>query len=267
MTAMWMTSASFCGLVLAFSGYFRKRFPRRLIFFPYVLGVLLVITVLCKSSGALFLLIMATGVFFSVRILRWPLLLLVLLALPLLYMVTRGTGSWDAQNLIAISAKAANQERAGSLEYRINNENILIDKAIIRPWLGWGRWRRSYVRDENGEMASVPDGLWILVFGQEGLLGLTFLTATLSLPILLFMGRYPPSTWRQPEIAALTALPILLGIFMIDNLFNNMFNPAFLLVSGGLAGHCSTPDEPDLELDDGSISTELLPQKHRTRAL
>ena len=83
---------------------------------------------------------------------------------------------------------------------------------------------------------SVPDGLWVLAFGQNGLFGLTCLTMTLLLPQLLFLRRYPASRWAEPAVAALVPLSMMLGMFMIDNLFNDMFNPVMLLSAGGLTG-------------------------------
>jgi hypothetical protein len=35
---------------------------------------------------------------------------------------------------------------------------------------------------------------------------------------------------------AIAPLSLLLGLFMIDNLFNDMFNPVMLLSAGGLTG-------------------------------
>ncbi len=243
MTAMWMTSACLCGLTLLAGGGWRGLAARVKPALGWAAwGALAATTVLCKSAGAMFLLVLGTGIFFSARALksRWPFLLLLLL--PLLYMSLRGTGAWSAQNLVNLSARAANAERAGSLEFRIQNENVLVDKARLRPWLGWGRYRRSYVRDENDVIVSVPDGLWVLALGRDGLLGLTAMTMTLILPCLLFLRRYPPARWRQPEVAAMAGLPILIALFMIDNLFNNMFNPTMLLAGGGMAGLATQPE-------------------------
>jgi hypothetical protein len=266
MTAMWLMSATFCGVVMTAGGYFKSRFPRQA---PLLYGgtaLLFLITAVNRSVGAFFLLIFAIGIFMAVRILRqrWPLLITILLAV--LYMVTRGTGTWDAENLIEQAERVAGPDRAGSLEFRINMETMLAERAMERPWLGWGRWRRSFVKDEDGNNISVPDGLWILAFGQEGLLGVAFLTLTLSIPIVVFLRRFPPRTWHQPEIAALTALPILLGIYLIDNLLNNMFNPAFLLVAGGLAGATVGQTAATTTAQDAPVPLNAL-QPARTRAL
>ncbi len=266
MTAMWLMSATFCGVVMSAGGYFRTRFPPYRLLFHGCTAVLLTTTVLNRSAGAFFLLFLAIAIFFAVRVLRqrWP--LLITIAIAVLYMTTRGTGVWDGRNLIQGAAQVADAERAGSLEFRINMETILIERAMERPLLGWGRWRRSFVRDDNDNIVSVPDGLWVLALGQEGILGVIFMTLTLSVPIIVFLRRFPPSTWNRPDIAPLTALPVLLGIYLVDNLLNNMFNPAFLLAAGGLAGAApdvsdSIADAPDLPPNEGT------PRPAKTRAL
>jgi hypothetical protein len=159
-----------------------------------------------------------------------------LCVLPSVYMVARGSGWWDAENLIAASLAISNEERSESLAFRIKNENVLIGKALEQPIFGWAGWKRSFIFNANGVAVSVPDGLWIVAFGQNGLFGLFALTLTLLLPQLLFLRMFPPRMWRETAVAAIVPLSILLGLFMIDNLFNDMFNPAMLLSAGGLTG-------------------------------
>ena len=263
MTAMWLMSATFCGVVMTLGGYFKTRFPRQQVLLYGGTAILLVTTAVNRSVGAFFLLFFAIAIFLAVRVLRqgWPLLITIVIAV--LYMVSRGTGAWDAQNLIARAESASDAERAGSLEFRINMETILIERAMERPWLGWGRWRRSFVTDDEGRIISVPDGLWVLALGQEGILGVTFMTLTLSIPIVIFLRRFPPKTWSQPDITPLTALPIMLGIYLVDNLLNNMFNPAFLLAAGGLAGGAAA-----VAVHESEPATDVnMLQPAKTRAL
>ncbi len=105
-----------------------------------------------------------------------------------------------------------------------------------KKFTGWGRWGRSLIRDEEGRQISIPDGLWIITLGQFGLVGLTALTALLLLPILLLLRRYPIRMWGHPLVAPAAGLAIVVTLFMIDNLFNAMINPVFVLAAGGLAG-------------------------------
>ena len=236
MNAMWMASGTLAGLRLWASKNLGKRLP--VLPLPSAIAVITVLVtfILCKSMGAFLLMMMGLAAILVATRLRRSWLLLFIMIYPLFYMVTRGTGLWDAENLLAVVRTHTSAERAGSLEFRIQNENILSEKARERMVFGWAGWKRAWVRDDAGEAVSVPDGLWIIAYGQNGVFGLTALSLTLLVPQLLFMRRFPLRTWRDPAVAALAPLSVLLGLFMIDNLLNDMFNPVMLLSAGGLTG-------------------------------
>lgn len=234
MTSMWMVSGSLSGVCLFLSKNLGKNLPLLNLPTLPLLSILLCTTFLMKSFGALALLVAALTSIFVVTRFRTMLPVLALGLIPLAYESTRGTGWWDAQNLIKAAASASNEDRAESLAFRIRNENLLIEKALQRGWFGWGGWQRSFIFNERGVATSVPDGLWIVALGQNGLTGLATLTLTLVLPQFLFIFMFPPKLWRDPRVAAVAPLPLLLGVFMVDNLFNDMFNPTMLLSAGGI---------------------------------
>lgn len=237
MTAMWMTNAALSGLWLLYTGYLKGLVPEKWKkVAPLVVFGLLVGTIACKSTGALGLLFVGFGMLVFSRTTKKSTALMVLLLLPVPYVTLRGSGLWDGQRFIEAVARIASEERTGSLAFRLDNENILSEKAMIRPICGWGGWKRSFVLDENGLPVSVPDGLWILALGQNGILGLASLLGAMMVPQLLFFRRIPPSTWRDPAWGMLLVLPVIIGLYMVDNLFNNMFNPVVLLAAGGLTG-------------------------------
>lgn len=236
MNAMWMGGGALAGLRLYASKAFGKRLP--VIPLSSLLAVVTVVVtfVLCKSMGSMLLMVLGLVAILFATITRKSWLLLFILLYPPFYMVTRGTGLWDAENLLDVVRTHTSNERSGSLEFRIKNENILAERARERMVFGWAGWKRAWVRDAAGETISVPDGLWIIAYGQNGVFGLTALTLTLLLPQVFFLRRFPLATWREPAVAMLAPLPVLLGLFMIDNLLNDMFNPVMLLVAGGLTG-------------------------------
>ena len=237
MTAMWMVCGALAGLRLLASRRINPRLPGLpMISAGLAVVVLLVTTILCKSLGSFVLLLAGLAAIWAAGRFRTLLPVLAIMFIPMAYMSTRGTGLWDAQNLIETARSASNDERAESLAFRVKNENVLIEKALQQPTFGWGGWRRSFIRNDQGVAVSVPDGLWILAFGQNGLFGLAFLSLTLLLPQLLFARLFPAARWNEPAVAALVPLSVLLGLFMIDNLFNDMFNPIMLLSAGGLTG-------------------------------
>ena len=252
MNAMWMAGGSLAGICLYASKNLGKRLP--VIPLPSLLAVIAVVVTffLCKSMGAFLLMVGGLVAIFAATRMRISWLLWVIMLYPGFYMVTRGTGAWDAQNLLHMVQTYTSEERSGSLGFRIDNENILSEKARERMVFGWAGWKRAWVRDDAGETISVPDGLWIIAYGQNGVFGLTALALTLLLPQLLFLRRYPTARWREPVVAAMVPLSMLLGLFMIDNLLNDMFNPIMLLIAGGLTGLAIRP--PDTALDVPGLS-------------
>ena len=259
MNAMWMASGCLAGLRLLASKNLGKRLP--VLPIPSLLAVIVVVItfILCKSMGAFLLMMMGlVGILFATRTRRtW--ILLFIMAYPPFYMITRGSGMWDAENLLRTVQSYTSEERSGSLEFRIRNENILSEKAMERPIFGWAGWKRAWVRNDAGETISIPDGLWIIALGQNGIFGLTALSMTLLLPQILFLRRFPTRTWKEPAVAALVPLSVLLGLFMIDNLLNDMFNPVMLLSAGGITG-LFIRDPAGLQTDPGlTVSDATLP--------
>jgi hypothetical protein len=262
MNSMWMVSGFLAGLALACAGRLKAYFPPAFRNFTFPLLVVLFVTlILLKSTGALGLLLLGIGLLLVSRILRLSIPIRMVMILPTLYVVTRSTNLWDGQNLIEAVASIASEERTGSLAYRIDNETILSEHAWKRPLLGWGEWKRSFVTNALGQIISVPDGLWILAFGKSGYVGLSALMALFLVPVYLFLKKLPAKRWRDPTVAAILSAPILLLLFALDSLLNDMFNPLMLLLAGGLVGMYLNPSpehEGETLIVDGTPASRLL---------
>jgi tetratricopeptide (TPR) repeat protein len=270
---MWMTAGSLAGFWLWASGGLRRlwEYP-----FGLLLGILLVTTVLCKSTGALLLLVVGLGIFWSIKKWKWTWPVWVLLALPPVYECTRTTKLWSGREAVDLAGSLINAERAESLEFRLFNEDMLIDKALQRPVFGWGAWGRSRVYDENGKDICITDGYWIIILGVQGVVGLVLMTTTLLLPLYLTIVRIPPRSWIEPRYGPAAVLAILLGLYTIDNLSNAMLNPIYALVVGGLTaldpgritgrsgeeeeeeGDRATGQEPDPEAEEAVLGADAL---------
>lgn len=233
MLGMWMVSASLIGLWLYCSGALRELWGYQM---RWLVAGLTTTAVLCRSTGALALYLIGAACLLATRKLQKPVILLLVLSMPLLYLSTRTTGLWSGNNLVSFISRNLSEDRALSLDFRFKNENILAEKALRQPVFGWGGWGRARVYDEEGRDVSVTDGLWVIVFGQYGLLGLAAMTASILLPVARLLRLYPASRWGSPEIAPAAALAVLLILYMVDNLLNAMINPIFMLAAGGLAG-------------------------------
>ena len=233
MVGMWMASASLLGLWLYRSGALGQL---RGYSMRWLVPALTVTAVMCRSTGAIALYLMGAAALLATQKTKNGIVILCLLCLPVGYLATRSTGLWSGNNLVEFIAKNLNEDRAASIDYRFKNENILSEKALRQPVFGWGGWGRARVYDEEGRDVSVTDGLWIIVFGQYGLVGLAALTAVVLLPVFRLLRLHPARTWGAPEVAPAAALGVLLILYMIDNLLNAMINPVFMVAAGGLAG-------------------------------
>lgn len=230
MVGMWMAGATLVGCWCLASGQLKQLFGGRAL--PMV-GIVCVTTVLVKSMGALGLALLGLGMLYATKWAKSKVFVMVLVLLPLAYIATRSTGVFSGSSVVDAIA-AVQPDRAASLQFRLDNENILLEKARERILLGWGGWGRARVYNDLGEDISVTDGLWIIVFGNHGLFGLLALSGVMLLPPALLLRRYPPARWSDPDVAPSAALAVLLTLYMTDCLLNAMVNPMFVLVAGGM---------------------------------
>ncbi|MGE3316217.1 MAG: O-antigen ligase domain-containing protein [Planctomycetaceae bacterium] len=233
MLAMWMTSGSLCGIWLWKSGAMNQIWKIKPI---WAVPLVIITTILCRSSGAILLMFGGTALLFICRWLRSPIPLLIVVLIPLAYSWARATNMWDGQEAVTLAGEILEPQRAQSLDFRFDNENQLAAKALKQKWFGWGRWGRSRIRDEFDKDISTVDGLWILSFGQSGLVGLAAVTLIYVLPVILLCWRHPVSEWSTPHLAAVTVLSLILALYSIDNLLNAKINPICALAMGALNG-------------------------------
>jgi hypothetical protein len=224
--ALWM---GFC-LLLAYVAWrmtppsFR---PKSLSFILLSLGVTFL---LLKSLGALVLVAIAIALFELVRFTRLRWLYLVLPVCAISYLLMRGLGIGSPNTLVSFVRDKISVDRAESLQFRIDNEDLLAEKARQQIWLGWGSWGRNRVLDEHGKDLTVTDGLWIIIFGTQGVLGLSaFYAMQLMAPTgCLVSGRFRKNA---PTIGL--ALGCLIST--VDTLPNAVTIPIFQVVLGALA--------------------------------
>ncbi|MBZ0171488.1 MAG: hypothetical protein K8E66_03835, partial [Phycisphaerales bacterium] len=83
---------------------------------------------------------------------------------------------------------------------------------------------------------SITDSLWIIAFGQRGVVGLLAIGGVFLLPAFLVVARVPVTVWRSAEYAALVALAVVATAFAYDGLVNAMYNPVVFTASGVVLG-------------------------------
>lgn len=199
---------------------------------------LLVILLLCKSLGA-FLIVLAFLPAILLLGVRGQLFLAALVAgAVLLYPMLRATQVVPVDRVVAL-ARSISGDRAASFEFRVANEEALMERAALRPLAGWGTWDRPLIHNpESGQSTSVTDGAWIISIGSFGWLGYIASFGLLTLPILL-LARDGRKLGLSPATAGLA---LLMAANLLDLLSNATLTPVTWLIGGALLGrHAHVP--------------------------
>ncbi|BAU40720.1 hypothetical protein [Leptolyngbya sp. O-77] len=239
----WMMAAALVGIWLWKSGVLKKFWDKPM---KTLVPVLVISFLNCRSTGAYLLLVFGLLILFLGSKLKTyiPLILLVIFISTYLYMGATGYITPDRRDSIEeFVTKTLNAERAQSLIFRLENEELLSEKARQRPVFGWGGWGRARVYDDYGKDISVTDSLWIIAFGNQGAFGLITLFSTMIVPSFLLCAiRYPPKVWAHPLAAPAVCVAVVTVLFALDCVLNAMPNPIFTLSSGGIAGLVLKPE-------------------------
>jgi hypothetical protein len=202
---------------------------------------LVVIAVLCKSTGALILLGVGLGTLTAAKYFSRSWLVYVLAILPLFYIAARTVGIWNGRQAVQLARDYLNPQAASSLQVRLDNENLLVNHAMMQPLLGYSRNGDYLVFDADGNQLSIPDGLWVNVLSMSGIAGLTLLFVAMLLPPVATLRRFGPPTWAHPAMAAPAVLAVFLITYTFDCLMNAMINPIYLVALGGLSAMAMSP--------------------------
>lgn len=206
--------------------------PRQLVAFLW-LGMALV---LCKSFGPLaYAMILLPLIFFASprgQAAVAALAVAVVIAYPLL----RGAHLVPVETIVGFF-KGLSADRAGSLAFRIFNEEELLARAAERPWFGWGGYARNLLHDPaTGEIATIPDGAWIIQIGTYGWLGYLAEFGLLALPVVL-LAREALARGAAAVSPHAAALSLIFAFNLVDLLPNATLVPLTWLIGGAVLGH------------------------------
>lgn len=219
---------------------------------------LFVILVLCKSIGSLiYALALAPVLYFAGQ--KWQLRLSLLMAiLAISYPILRASDLFPAQAMVEFAAQYS-ADRAQSLEFRFDNEALLVDHAFRKPWFGWGGFDRNLLHDPfTGQVLTIADGQWVITIGMFGWSGFLAEFGLLCLPLLLL--------WRASEAGqvplapVVSGLAVIHGINLIDLLPNATLTPLSWLAAGALLGHAEAMRRPDFSQPQAARSAMLAPR-------
>lgn len=198
-------------------------------------GLIVLLTVLCRSLGAIALLFGTLAVAIFTRTTRLKLALLALVLAAPVYLTLRATNVWSPDLLADLTEQLVDANRADSFRSRLEQEVELGRKAGQRRWFGWGGHNRFRVFDDFGEQTTVVDALWLIAYGKNGLLGLAGLYGMLCIPAFLLIRSTPARLLTHQNLAGIFGLILALMIATADSLQNAFFSPLMMISAGALA--------------------------------
>ena len=223
---LWMAATSLVGMWLWRSGQ-----VKRFLGMPIAMSVMLliVVTILCKSYGAILLMFAGLMLMFMCRQTKSMLPIAAAAAWIPIYLWIKIVFQWHAEIIVHTIAQF-NPVRAQSLAGRIQANIILVNRALEHPLLGWG----GYNRFRNQTV--LPDSLWSITLGHYGLLGLASLYTAMLLPTTLLIIRMRRERLSANDLPMAACMALVVVIFMYDCLSNAMLNPVYVVAAGGLIG-------------------------------
>lgn len=132
------------------------------------------------------------------------------------------------------------EERAESLKFRFDNEDLLLERASERIWFGWGRYGRNRVyAEDDGRDLTITDGYWIIMLGQFGWIGFAAAFLLLTVPVFRALAAVRLIKTKYQQIS-LSAIALIVAITAIDQLPNGSLNPWTWLLAGSLLGQAES---------------------------
>ena len=195
---------------------------------------MLVVLLLCKTVSALLYAGFALFLIYNLsptRQLKWVFMLSLTV---LLYPLSNILGLFPTAELVNL-IELFSPERAQSLEFRFENEGVLLSRAVERPFFGWGDWGRNRLFDALGNDISVTDGKWILELGIHGFVGFFMYYSILITP-LFYANRAIRYIQEKNQQYYFSTMAIILFVSLVDSIPNTSMGPIQLLLAGVLMG-------------------------------
>lgn len=273
---IWMATATLIALWL-----WHRRTADRILGIPtlIVAVALFLITLLCQSTGSILLLLaLIPFVFVDPRHLSRTVSIVLVLGI-LAFAAFRIANIVSVRELVmrnsAAHAAASYLKRIGkgSFEWRLDMDEGHINTALDEPILGYGQWnwwsKKLYFVTNEGWRRDNPEGrpwgLWLLVFGMYGAVGLVALESLLLIPALRAVW-FPLARSDVGYTNMRHTLSAAVLISAADSLLNSSLILPLLLVIGGMTLWSTTNTELDLNpVDPGAGLVRWRAQGQRGR--
>lgn len=190
---------------------------------------LLLVLALSRNLGALMLAFMFVPALVVLSRRTLLLLMTVVVVIFVSYPAARQSDILPIERFVSFVSMIS-EDRASSFEFRLRQEDSLLERGLERPFFGWGGWGRSRVINELGEDTSVTDGLWVIRLGQNGWLGYFTYFGLLFAPLLFL--------WRQKQLTPVAAgLALMITGNLVYIIPNASLGPMSWLVLGALTAY------------------------------
>ncbi len=238
-TAHGLTLALFTSLAVMAAAVLYKGKVRVLGFSPvWAMLYLWVVLVLSKSVASLSYSLIAVPLIFFASPKAQGLIAAALVAFLLFYPLARASDLIPIEDLEVLVEAQYGNERAQSLMFRFKNEAKLLERALERPWFGWGRYCRACLFDPwtgNARLESTRDSAWIIQLGDLGIFGFVGRFSFLLFPLLALVRRMK-YVQRATDRRLLAGLGLMIGFAAFDLILNGDYNRIVLVLSGALWG-------------------------------
>ena len=236
MVSLWMATTTTAAFWLWRSGFMKSvKGLSMSLFVP----LFILTTILCKSVNGWFAMLLGFASYFLYKSCTSIRPFQVLLLIIPFYIALRISGVLAGSTIENFASQFVDISRLQSLELRLHEEDLFIQKMLQRPLLGWGRIGRArQVSSTTGEKIGIPiDALWLIVVSLKGMFGLG------SLFLGMLIGPWRALRYlakKSKMIGRYSIFPLLLSLivmmFLIDSLMNGMINQVYIVISGALSG-------------------------------
>lgn len=227
--AAWMATAALVAWIL-----WRSRAISNIWGIPMSLIAigLVLLTIALRSTGAAILMLGLISAAEFIQFTRLRPLLLVMIMLPMGFIGIRTLG-WEGNQLVEATSFLG-EERSGSLEMRLENDTLIVDKAMNKPAFGWGGWGRWRVTDDRGVDITVSDSWWAILLGSTGVFGLACTYITFIGPLVSLSRHKTRTRIFIGPLGAAWGIGFGVLLFVLDTLANAMPNTSFMIMSATL---------------------------------
>jgi hypothetical protein len=208
---------------------------------------LLVVLVLCKAVATVIYGVIGYVLlrFFSTKAAMRTLVVLAFIVIS--YPVSRMFELFPTAEILS-AAETLGPERVQSMQFRFDNEDLLLAKGSERLWFGWGGFNRERVYDaESAKDLVIQDGQWIVIFGTQGLIGFCCYFALMVVPVVR-ASKQMRRVKRKDDRVLLVGFGYLVVICAV-NMLPNMHLPylQFMFAMGLAALMYEVPREEAVE--------------------